>query len=139
MKRNSSHRPGVFCLEGYWPIPFSAKSTLYKLQQKYGVDFLYKGPVTLNQFWNGIELWLSEKSKQFPILLLAFHDEPGRIYVGDEAVTLEQIADFIKGRGAGKWLHVSSCLTLKINSKRLSKFIADTNLDGVSGYERSIS
>lgn len=130
---------GVFGLEGHSPVSINALATLRLLQKHQGVAFFYQGPVTFNQFWNYLDRWLEVDGSVFPILFLAFHGDSGKLMIGDERVSLDELATRIDGLGKGKWLHISACSTLKISENRIRRFVTKTQLEGISGYQFDVT
>lgn len=83
--------------------------------------------------------WFEAKYQGYGVAYLAFHGRRNRIVLGDgEEVTLEQIADVIDGRAAGKILYFGSCSTLAMTDQRLKAFCARTGAKAVVGYTRNV-
>jgi hypothetical protein len=103
------------------------------------VRIIHHSPVTLLQFYNYLNEWAEPEYFSFQILALSFHGCPGHIFIGDVRISLEEIGDIINARGRGRMIFFSSCETLNIRSERIQKFLAQTKLTRISGYDDEIS
>lgn len=134
---------GIFCLEGFWPTEtpsFSAiKPTLKAIQDSSGFRVIHHHPVTLPQLKKYITDWTKPKFHSYNVLCLSFHGGSGKIYVGQEVVTLEDIAELIGDHGNGRMVYFSSCATLYVEQKRIMSFLTKCNLKRVAGYEHYVS
>lgn len=134
---------GIFCLEGFWPTQnpsFSAiKPTLKAIQDSSGFRVIHHHPVTLPQLKKYISVWTTPKFHSYSVLCLSFHGESGAIYVGQEIVTLEEIADLIGGKGYGRMVYFSSCATLSVKQSRIMNFLKNCDLKRVAGYDHYVS
>lgn len=70
-----------------------------------------------------LDLWAARHKPRYPILVVAGHGAPGVVSEGSRrarvaALTLDELADALEGRGRGGWLHVGSCASLDIPSRQ---------------------
>lgn len=84
-------------------------------------------------------LFLATKNKKdFGILYFSGHGTPGDIllsYAKDDHISLDDIAKLMGKRFRGWGVHFGSCATLRVQQEVIDKFIADTGVVFVSGYD----
>ncbi|HMQ53066.1 MAG TPA: hypothetical protein PKE64_18615 [Anaerolineae bacterium] len=80
-----------------------------------------------------------KKKKQYGILYLSFHGEPGYIHLADETkISLEELADLFGQRFSDWVIHFGSCGTVDVEKERLTQFVEATQVLLVSGYTQSV-
>lgn len=130
--------PGVFCLEGPWSSRLTDRSTvrpLLELLDNLGlIRFIHRDAATLEEFSQHLRRWLQRQYQAYGLGWLAFHGDPGGIYVGRRFVTLEQIAGIAGPRCARRILFFGSCGTLEVSEPRLRSFLQATRARAVCGY-----
>jgi hypothetical protein len=104
------------------------------LERQGVIDFIYRDAGTVGELEHYLDKWLQKQYDRFGIGYLAFHGEPGALKVGRSRVSLEDLAETIDGRGAGRVLYFGSCATLDWPRKELEEFVRVTKLRAVCGY-----
>jgi len=142
-KNNGSKN--IACLEGLWDDNLEERLTaaaLLDLAAKISeVKFTLLSCNTREEFeFNIAKLSISRIKKNYGVLYLVFHGEPGRISLSDEVpLSLEELADIMGDRFKGWVVHFSSCSTLAIKENRLKDFIRKTKVSLVIGYTKNMS
>ncbi len=75
---------------------------------------------------------------RFEMVYLAFHGEPGRLWVGEEGISLDRLAELLGDACRGRVVHFGSCSTMRLSPDRLAEFKARTGAVAVSGYTKDI-
>jgi len=142
-KNNGSKN--IACFEGLWDDNLEERLTaaaLLDLAAKISeVKFTLLSCNTRDEFeFNINKFCISRIKKNYGVLYLVFHGEPGRIFLSDEVpLSLEELADIMGDRFKGWVVHFSSCSTLAIKENRLKDFIRKTKVSLVIGYTKSMS
>ena len=68
----------------------------------------------------------------------AFHGSPGMVHIGRSRVTLDDLADELAGRCAGRSLYFASCGVLNIPKREIEAFRAATKARCVIGYSEAV-
>lgn len=66
--------------------------------------------------------WKDRRYGRYTVVYLAFHGEPGKLWVGDEALDMEGLADLVGDACRGRFVHFGSCSTMRMSEERLSAF-----------------
>jgi hypothetical protein len=131
----------VFCLEGPWSSRLTDRSSvrpLLELLDNLGlIRFIHRDASTLEEFSRYLTQWLQRQYQGYGFGWLAFHGDPGGIYVGRRFVTLEQIAEITGARLARRILFFGSCGTLEVPQPRLDAFMRATKVRAICGYSES--
>lgn len=132
----------IYCLEGNWnKHPRSKQSIRPILDILYttsNVKYIYHKCQTKEEFFYHLERFTSKRYKNYPILYIAFHGLTNRICIGNETVTLREIAKALEGKLAGKIVHFGSCSTLRTSESNISNFISRTQCKFISGYKKKV-
>ena len=142
-KNNGSRN--IACLEALWDDNLEERltaSALLDLAAKISeVKFTLLSCNTREEFeFNIAKLCISRIKKNYGVLYLVFHGEPGRISLSDEMpLSLEELADIMGDRFKGWVVHFSSCSTLAIKENRLKDFIRKTKVSLIIGYTKNMS
>jgi len=140
---------GVFCLEGEWNESLkkssSVKPILNLLEQwaPYRVPSIHRNVATAEELRYYLDKWLTKTYSDHPILYLAFHGDPGRIYIHDmqdgaDYLTLDVMEDHLEGRCAGRIIYFAACATLDVHGNQLNHFLKRTGALAVCGYRRDV-
>ena len=138
---------GLFCLETDWSEVRGTTSVQPMLallkSSPLAVPFVHRHVVTSDTLDYYLKKWTLRAHDDFPILYLAFHGVEGEVQFGDlrrrsARVTLDRIAEILRGRCEGRVIHFGSCATLGVSQRRLRRFIDETGALAVSGYEKDI-
>jgi hypothetical protein len=142
-KNNGSKN--IACLEALWDDNLEqrigATSLLDLVAKISDVRFTLLSCNTREEFeFNINKLCISRIKKNYGVLYLVFHGEPGRISLANEvSLSLEELADVLGDRFKGWVVHFSSCSTLAIKENRLKDFIRNTKVSLVIGYTKNMS
>jgi len=133
----------VLCLEGEWSDSLRDRSTVdhtLKLLEGLRVvrKFQRKEVRVEKDLRNLLSKWSQKSYGDFGILYLAFHGAPGKICLGKESVELEAIAEPLKGRCHGRIIHFSSCSTLGVDRRRLTRLLRTTQAKLIGGYRGDV-
>jgi hypothetical protein len=140
---------GVFCIEGDWwgkvHRQSSVRPALELLHQwdPYYIPFVHRDVATRQEFEYYVRKWRQKGTRKYPILYLAFHGDPGVLYVGDgrasrNRVSLDDVADLLDAACAGRIIHFGSCGTLDLHGHRLNGFLKRTHALAICGFCDSI-
>ena len=78
-------------------------------------------------------------NEKYPILYLAFHGDPGYIFLTHkEKYALAELADFLGDKCTGKIIYFGSCSTLNIDKRRINTFLKKTGAIAAIGYKKDI-
>ncbi len=75
--------------------------------------------------------------KRFTIVHLAFHGNPGKLWVGDDHVDLEGLANLLGEACRDRVVHFGSCSTMRVSAARLAAFKERTGAVAVSATSRT--
>lgn len=142
MRIAKHYQKHIFCLEGNWRKDLLDKSSinaaLVFLQQNCGIKHIYKQCGTRENLEYYLSLWKLKKYAAYSIGYLAFHGEPESIQVGREYVTLDELAEMLKGACKDRIIHFGSCKTLDTNNSNIVRFLEKTGALCVCGFETEI-
>ncbi len=143
MKLSKYKKKHIFCIEGNWAHSLkdktSIKSALEFLEHNIDVKTIHKNSSTLDQFQELLNTSMQRTYKQYGIIYLAFHGNPGLLNIGKrKKITLDEIAEMLNGRAVDKIIHFGSCSTLNINGWDLRRFWKQTGALAISGYKTDI-
>ena len=138
-------KKGIYCLEGIWehrnPRDKSTVRPILNLMEKIGsCNHIYHDCATKAELEFYLSRWKTKAvNKKYPILYLAFHGFDGHICLNDNYdYSLDELADYLGDRCAGKIVYFGSCSTLNIDKRLINKFLAKTGLIAVMGYKGEI-
>ena len=69
---------------------------------------------------------------------MAYHGRKNRICIGNEYITLKEIADVLEDKLNGIIVHFGSCSTLNTTEKNITDFIKRTGCALISGYKKDV-
>ena len=134
---------GVFCLEGLWENDLKKPSTIQPLlgflKQNASIPYIYRDCGTLNEFEFYISKFPQHQYKDYPILYLAFHGEPGKILLSaKQEYAITEIGELLKGRCKGQIILIGSCSVLDIDKRILKTFLKVSGALAVLGYTNNV-
>ncbi len=141
----NNKKKDIFCLEGDWNDNLKHKSSILPalelLELNNRITSIYKTCGSYEEFEVRLNQIVStpKKYKSFEIIYLAFHGSKNKIFIGNEAYSLEEIATTFKGKLNDKIIHFGSCKTLSINKKQADKFLEVTGAKAISGYGKNVA
>lgn len=141
MPRVRQYLKNIVCLESLWDEDLENRLSVLPLLEltarTTNAKFVYLTCNTKAELRHNLSLFGRKKS--YSILVLAFHGDPGRIELpGGSFVPIESLADMMKKRFAGWIVHFASCGTVKVDSERMARFVADTGVSMVTGYTKLV-
>ncbi|WP_315773557.1 DUF6642 family protein [Rhodococcoides kroppenstedtii] len=139
----SPRLPGVLCLEGDWDVSpesrLSVEPALRLLERNEQIKLIRRGVSTRGELEHHVDTWLSRGLKDYDFAFLGFHGSARTLYLGDVELSLDDLADIIDGRGAGKVLYLASCKVMAAEADVLQEFCARTGIKGLVGYTRNVN
>ncbi len=148
-KRNRNRRHGIFCLEGDWEDdlrdPGTVEPVMRLLMESHRSHspYIHRDVGTLSEFQFYLSKWTQKKYSPYPILYLGFHGEKGILNVGNKRnggrdASLDDIAEWLGDKCHKKILFFASCSTMKVDGRRLQRFLRSTNALAVMGYTEDV-
>jgi hypothetical protein len=132
----------IFCLEGDWDSDLTQKCTIKSIldfvSTNLRVDVIHRHCATQDNVNYYLQEFMLPKYKAYEILYFAFHGQPGSLQVGDTDVTIEDISKICQNGLRGKIVYFGSCLTMKIDKRRIDKFLRETKALAVIGYKTEV-
>jgi len=136
------YKKHIFCLEGTWKNDLRDKSSIQAsldfLQLNCDIKHIKKNCETQESLKHYLAKWKQKKYSDYSIGYFAYHGKPGYIEVGDDKVTLEDLADMLEGSCENKIIHLGSCLTLAVSELRLKKFLTKTKALCICGFKEEV-
>lgn len=97
---------GVFCLEADWSTNLKRSSSVEPIlelldqQETAKVPHIHRDVATPEELKFFLDKWSQKRYRSHPILYLAFHGDPGRIFLGDQrrsecAVELDTLGSWL--------------------------------------------
>ena len=136
---------GIYCIEGLWDHGnIQDQSTvlpILDLLEKRGYcNYLFRDCATKSELEFFLDKWKHRTiNEKYPILYLAFHGDPGYIFLTHkDKYSLEELADFLGDKCTGKIIYFGSCSTLNIDKRRINSFLKKTGAIATIGYKREI-
>ena len=131
---------GIFCLENFWGKSVRDQSTIQPVldllqKQKMG-DYLYHRCATRAELEFMLTRWRAKTNvAKSPILYFAFHGSKDAISVGNEHISLGEIATHLEGKCKGAVVFFDACETMKSDERNLKRFLITTGANAVLGYQ----
>ncbi|MEW6467781.1 MAG: DUF6642 family protein [Bacteroidota bacterium] len=142
MKRAKEYQKNVFCLEGDWAADLSDRSSIKAalnfMSHNFGVQYIYKQCGTKDNLQYYLDRWKNKKYKSYSICYFAFHGQPGKLEVGKDLVTMEELAKMLGGACKNKIIHFGTCKVLYTEKKRIDEFLRETGALCVSGFQADV-
>lgn len=142
--RSRKRGNGVFCLEGDWwhvtdRTTIEPALALLKANSEFNFDYLHRDVGVVEEFEHYLDKWTQRGLDRFPILYLGFHGSPGYVDVGDgrrknAKISLDWLEERLEGKCAKRLIHFGGCGTLKVDARRLKRFLRRTNALAICGY-----
>lgn len=142
----TSKSKGVFCLEGDWELDLRSKRSVQPVLQLLEhsgfptVPSIRRDVGTVEELDHYLAKWHQSRYGKYPILYLAFHGDPGMLYVSGARTTvdLDWLEDRLQGRCKKSVIHFGSCATLDVHGHRLNRFLDRTGALAVCGYKAEV-
>lgn len=133
----------ILCLESHWggsqfEPRTSIKPILDYMTISRGTSYQYHFGHTKEEFRYVLE---NARTKDFNLLLLAFHGKPEKIFLGVDSeftITFEELLEMMGDNFAGYGVHFSSCSVLNSSDERIREFIKQSGISFVTGYGQGV-
>ena len=86
----------------------------------------------------GLQSFTQKRYSNYTVLYIAYHGRKNRICIGNEYITLKEIADVLEDKLNGIIVHFGSCSTLNTTEKNITDFIKRTGCALISGYKKDV-
>ncbi len=116
----------------------SVRAALTFLRHNFGIKYIYRQCTNVKSLEHYLDQWKHAKYKNYNICYLAFHGEPDVIELGGERVTLDELADMLGDSCRDKIIHFGTCETIKVERKKIDRFLRNTEALCVCGYKGEI-
>lgn len=133
----------VFCLEPtiWWddeglPGRTTVLPTLEMLERMELLNFIHR-PVLGRPDFDEYLRMRRRRNRSYKLIYLAFHGTEKGLTVGDDDVSLEELAELI-GRAPDAVIHLGSCSVLRGNKPAARRFLEATEARVISGYRQDI-
>lgn len=132
----------IYCIEGNWnKHPHSNQSIKPILDLLFTfskIKYIYKKCITKRDFIKGLQSFTQKRYSNYTVLYIAYHGRKNRICIGNEYITLKEIADVLEDKLNGIIVHFGSCSTLNTTEKNITDFIKRTGCALISGYKKDV-
>lgn len=81
------------------------------------IKYIYKKCITKRDFIKGLQSFTQKRYSNYTVLYIAYHGRKNRICIGNEYITLKEIADVLEDKLNGIIVHFGSCSTLNTTEK----------------------
>jgi hypothetical protein len=138
---SARRKPGVLCLEGEWygaEDRTSVQPLLEMLERSGHIHAMWRDVATRDELRFYVARWTHKAWADYPLLYLGFHGAPGEFYVGKTPVSLDELAEDLEGKCAGRIIHFGSCATLDVSQDELGEFRVRTGAHAVTGYTAQV-
>lgn len=138
----AKQNPGIFALEGDWSEDMRAGGSMRPvfemLSGQDAVEVVHRDVGTTAELQYYASKWNEKRYSHFFLAYLAFHGNPGKLWVGDDHISMEQLADLLGDACRGRVVHFGACSTVRVPAARLAEFKKETGAAAVSGYQRDV-
>lgn len=134
---------GVFCLEGFWYGDHRDRTSVVPvldLVHRYqNMPFVHHRCATIEEFAFSLKRWKNKSfHKKYPLLYLAFHGKPGKILIGKDELSLDELASILENRCSGVVIYFGSCATMHWDKRHLQSFMEKTETVAMLGYRKDV-
>ena len=141
--RRTHPMPQIYCIEGDWGFdPGSSASVRLFLELIASIDehggMVHRTAVTRGEFTHHLERWLKLSASDYPLLYLGTHGTEATISLGVDDISLDELADLLGDRAAGRIIHFGSCSVLNLPENDLKTFCSSTGVAAITGYSESV-
>ena len=144
-RRRVDQTKGIFCLEGNW---FGTKDRttiepvlrLLETANDLRVPYVHFDVATREELEFRLKEWGKASFRNYPILYLAFHGNPGEIELGQAngGFKLKDLATRLEGVCNGRIIHFGSCSTLDLHGNTLNRMLHQTKALALCGYKSDV-
>lgn len=136
----------VGCLEGRWAPELTDRQSvlpvLELLESQDWIRYFHRPVDTKAQLLSDLKRATQLRYRRYEVLYLGFHGSPGALHIGNDKVTLEELACPIAGQYRGRTVHFASCSTGYRRRRdlvdKLEAFRQATRAKTVTTYTRDV-
>lgn len=133
---------GVFCLEGDWDDDIKSRQSIEPMLQLLTecgeIAYIHRDVATRDELEHYLDRWFRRGMSSYRVGYLGFHGSRRTLHLGRDQITLDDLAELLADRCAGKILYFGSCSTLAITDDDLIEFCRATGARGVVGYTKNV-
>lgn len=134
-------RKGIFCLEGSWERRLDDRTsvlpTLDTLERLRIASYVHRDVGTEEELYLYLKKWTQRGYSSYEVLYFAFHGVRGGIKVGRGTVTLDDLAEKLQGKAAGRIIYFGSCSVMR-DTAAVARFKRVTKAKAVCGYTKDV-
>lgn len=134
--------PRVWCMEGRWSSSVRDVRTvtpmLAALQDSHIAEHVREHINSSEDLARSIRRWGQRQHEAYNIGYLALHGSPGKVYVGREAVSIDDLGCWADGRLSGKVLHFGSCSVLRTGQDEQAQMRKTIGVRAITGYTTDV-
>lgn len=138
MKIAKTYIKEVFCLEGDWNKNLKKQNSMMEvlvfLKKNRDINYIHRHCGTRENLEYYIGKWKMKRYADYSILYIAFHGKPNQILVGQDIITLDELADILGPNCHNKIIHFGTCHTLNTDMRQIKSFLRKTNALCVCGF-----
>lgn len=133
---------GIFCLEGEWHSDLRRRMSVrpvLELLESLGIaTFIHRDVASRGDLDYYLRKWKQARYSSFTVLYLAMHGEPKGLELGNDSISLEELANVLSGSCKGRIVYFGSCLTSDADEASLRAFARETGARAVVGYAKEV-
>ncbi len=138
-------KKGIYCIEGLWDHRnIKDKSSVLPILNLLEIGgyckYIHHSCATRAELEFFLSKWKQKKvSNKYPILYLAFHGQMEGIYLNNkDHYTMEDLSQFLEDKCWGNVVHFGSCSTLRMDKRKIQRFMNKTGAIATIGYKEEI-
>ncbi|HBV98635.1 MAG: hypothetical protein JL50_17605 [Peptococcaceae bacterium BICA1-7] len=140
----------LFCIEADWEGSAKKQSSILPMLQCISgiypskIKYIFRTANTTAEFKYCLKKFkqISKTNDDFCGLFICGHGKPGVIHLGDDSLSIEQLAEISTEIGeklySGHLIHFDSCSIIKGTKSQIKKFIKLTGASCVTGFEDEV-
>lgn len=137
---------GIFCLEiSDWFGTMKKKNTVEPVLEllhhsPLEVPYIYRDVATIEELNFYLKKWTLAEYGKYPILFLAFHGAPGKIFLpqSNKAVKIDELLNVLKGKCHRKIIHFGACRVFNLQTNFLKTVLSKFDALAISGYSAEV-
>jgi hypothetical protein len=138
---------GIFAVEGEWHLDlrmgFNFRPILDLMATLNHCPYVHRDAATREELFYYLDKWVQRRYEDYPILYLGFHGLSESILIGDARkldclVSLDELMERLAGKCEKRILFFGSCETMRVDRRRLTKFLRQTGALAVCGYREKV-
>lgn len=138
---------GIFAVEGEWQLDlrmgFNFRPILDLMATLNHCPYVHRDAATREELFYYLDKWVQRRYEDYPILYLGFHGICESILIGDGRkgdciVRMDDVMNRLEGKCKNRILFFGSCETMRIDQRRLKKFLKSTGALAICGYREKV-